>query len=75
MIRKIVAIILVLIIAAVVVGVLAMFAVLHDYEHTKTRCGNCQSYDESLHTCWPKFESRLGGDKGCDFFKPREDEK
>lgn len=72
--KKIIAVIIIIILVAIVVGVLAMFAVLHDYEHTKGRCENCKYYDKTLHVCWPRFEERFDGDKGCDFFKPREDD-
>lgn len=70
--KKIIAVIIIIIIIAIVVGVLAMFAVLHDYEHTKGRCGNCKYYDKTLRTCWPKFDTRFEGDRACDFFKQRD---
>lgn len=73
--RKILAVIIIIILVAIVIGVLAMFAVLHDYEHTKGRCGNCKFYDKTLRTCWPRFEERFDGDKGCAFFENREYEK
>lgn len=68
MIRKIVAIILALFIAAVVVGVLAMFAVLHDYEHTKTKCGNCANRDDAMHHCWSRGFDVGTETKGCSLF-------
>lgn len=73
--KKILAIILLIVIAAIVVAVLAALAFFHDYEHTKCRCENCKYYDNTLHVCWPRFEERFAGDKGCDFFKERDYEK
>lgn len=61
-------------IAVALVFLLAIFYALRKAnELTKEDCGNCKCYDRTLHTCWPKFETRFPGDKACDFFQKRED--
>ena len=62
---KIIAVLLVVALAFAIVAVL----------RNHGRCGNCKFYDKTLRICWPRFEERFEGDKGCVFFKKREDEK
>ena len=71
-------IILALIATAIAVAIVFLLAIFYALrranELTKEKCGNCKTYDNTLYTCWPKFEHRCPGDKACDFFQKREDD-
>lgn len=67
---------LLLFIAALLVAIAFLFAVFYiskrSNELTKKKCGNCDLYDEPMHTCWIRCEKRYPGDDGCDFFNLKE---
>ncbi len=65
MIKKILAVILVLLLVAVVVAVAAAALVLHDYEHSKRKCGNCAVRDDVLGFCWQRDLHVGTEDKAC----------
>lgn len=65
---KTMVLILVLLVLAVVVAVLAFLLVVHDYEHTATKCGNCANRDETMHYCWSRGFDVGTETKGCSLF-------
>ena len=66
--KTIIAVIIVVFIAAIVVAVLGALLVFHDYEHTKTKCGNCANRDEGMHYCWSRGFDVGTETKGCSLF-------
>lgn len=70
-------IVLALIATLLVVALIFMLVVFYVLrganELNKDDCGKCKFYDETLRTCWPKFETRLPGDDACDFYQRRDD--